>query len=102
MSGQKRGIQRERDVVNMFRDEDWFAIRSPASLGEVDVICLRAGRTPRFIEVKSTAGGPYERFGPGAREGLKFAARLAGASAWLCWWPPNAKPIFIPESDWPT
>ena len=98
----RRGIQRERDLVKRLReDEGWFAMRSPASLGVADVIALRDGDRPRFYEVKSTVKGPYHSFGPDDRKALSEAAKLAGAEAFLCWWPKHSKPEFIPEAAWP-
>jgi Holliday junction resolvase len=96
-----RGIQRERDRVNWYRDNDWFALRAPASLGSVDVVAAKAGERLRFEELKSTSGGPYHSFGPKDRADLSFMAKLAGADAYLVWWPPRSKPVVIPESDWP-
>lgn len=101
MSAAQRGIQRERKVVDILAKQDWLAFRAPGSLGVADVIALRDGHQPLLIEVKSTAGGPYERFGPAKRKDLSFAAKLAGASAMLVWWPPRGKPQWIPESVWP-
>ena len=97
----QRGIQRERAVRDLLANEDWLAFRAPASLGCADVIALRDGDRPRLIEVKSTAGGPYERFGPDSRARLSLAAKLAGADAFLAWWPPRGKLIWIPEKAWP-
>lgn len=104
-----RGIQRERAVRDWYRDRDWLAFRAPASLGVADVVAIRArypdDPLPRsiveLVEVKSTAGGPYERFGPDARARLSDAARMCGARAVLAWWPPRGKLRFIPESEWP-
>jgi Holliday junction resolvase len=100
-----RGHQRERDVVNLLREKGYWAIRSPASKGNVDVVAIREGPTflteVRFIEVKSTAAGPYSHFLPSHRKALSEAASLAGASAELCWWPPRKPPQFIPEDEWP-
>lgn len=96
-----RGHDRERALVNMLRNDDWIAIRAPASLGVADIIALKAGRMPRLIECKSTVQGPYEHFGPVARERLRFAAELAGAEAYLVWWPPLGKPRWIAASEWP-
>jgi Holliday junction resolvase len=96
-----RGTDRERSVRSLLAGEDWLAFRAPASLGVADVIALRAGSRPRLIEVKSTAGGPYEHFGPKDRSELVFAARMAGADALLAWWPPRGKLHWIPENEWP-
>ena len=99
-----RGLQRERDLVLKLREEGHWAIRSPASKGDVDVVAIRLedGETRVFFyEVKSTVAGPYSHFGPADRASLSAAANEVGASAWLCWWPPRRKPQFIPSSDWP-
>jgi Holliday junction resolvase len=96
-----RGIQRERQVRDQLRNEDWIAFRAPASLGVADVVALRAGSTPRMIEVKSTVAGPYHSFGPADRAALSLAARMAGADALLCWWPPRGKMHWIAEAEWP-
>ena len=102
---QRRGIQRERDLVNYLRDHDWFAMRAPASLGVADIVALRrdrAGRCEaRLIEVKSTKAGPYAKFGPAARQKLAGAAYLSGAQAYLAWWPKHGELVWIPAKDWP-
>lgn len=98
--GAAAGHARERQVVHYLRDRDWIAQRAPASLG-VDVIALKAGETPKVIEVKSTAGGPYERFGPAERAAAIVLARMAGAVAELWWWPPRGQLRVIGESEWP-
>lgn len=97
----RRGIQRERDLVLRLRDDDWFAMRAPASLGVADVVALRAGNRPRLIEVKSTTAGPFAGFGPSDREDLRFAAAIAGADAWLVWWPKRSEPVWISPDAWP-
>lgn len=97
----RRGHQRERDVCEILRESGWWALRAPASKGAVDVVALRAGCTPRFIEVKSTKQGPYEHFGPEARAVLEAEAHHAGAVAELAWWPPRGKLQFIQSVEWP-
>lgn len=97
----QRGIQRERAVRDYLRDRDWLAFRAPASLGVADVVALRDGSRPRLIEVKSTHRGPYHSFGPAERERLKFAAELAGADAYLAWWPPRGELRWFHSSEWP-
>lgn len=89
-------------MLDVLAKQDWFAFRSPASLGAADVIALRADSRPRLVEVKSTAGGPYERFGPAARARLSAAARLAGGDAFLAWWPPRGQLRWIAEAEWPS
>ncbi len=97
-----RGHQRERQVRDWLTERDWIVIRAAGSLGCVDLVALKAGATPRLIEVKSTAGGPYERFGPADRAELSVNAEWAGAEAWLAWWPPRGVLHWIAEPEWPT
>jgi len=96
-----RGIVRERLVRDHLAKRDWIAFRAPASLGCADVVALRSGSRPLLIEVKSTAQGPYERFGPVARERLRLAAVTAGAEALLAWWPPYGKLHWLAVAQWP-
>lgn len=86
----------------MLEGDDWFVARAAGSLGDADLVALKDGKVPRLIEVKSTAQGPYEHFGPKDRADLRFAAEIAGAVAELCWWPPRGKPRWIPATEWPT
>jgi Holliday junction resolvase len=101
MRGKRAGTQRELAVRNHLRDRDWLAFRAPASLGVADVVAMKAGHRPQLIEVKSTANGPYEHFGPGDRQRLRFAAEIAGADAVLAWWPPRGTLRLIPSVEWP-
>ena len=97
----QRGHQRERAVRDLLRSEDWFVVRAAGSLGDADLLALRAGSRPRLIEVKSSAASPYAHFLPADRYRLSQAAKLAGAEAWLAYWPPRGKLRWIPESEWP-
>jgi Holliday junction resolvase len=101
LSAKGRGIARERKVRDVLAKDDWLAFRSPASLGCADVIALKDGHRPRFVEVKATAGGPYEHFRPPDRVRLSLTARMAGADAFLAWWPPRGVLRWIAESEWP-
>jgi Holliday junction resolvase len=96
-----RGHDRERRVRAWLEARDWFVCRAAGSLGDVDLVALRDGYTPLLIEVKSTAGGPYEHFGPADRACLLKAAELAGANATLAWWPPRGQLRWIPSDEWP-
>lgn len=97
-----RGINRERRVRDWLTERDWWVCRAAGSLGDADLIALKAGHRPLMVEVKSTAQGPYEHFGPKARADLLFAANMAGADCELAWWPPRGQLRFIPSSEWPT
>ncbi len=112
MTGSQRGIRRERQVLELLRDDGWLAFRAPGSLGVADIVAVRAlpiivspsstivTSQVRLIEVKSTAQGPYEHFGPADRAKLKAAAELAGATAYLAWWPSRGKLVWLEASGW--
>lgn len=97
-----RGHDRERAVKTILEGQDWFVARAAGSLGDADLVALRAGSRSRLVEVKSTAGGPYERFGPADRARLRLAAEIAGADPWLAWWPPRGRLRWIDASEWPS
>lgn len=116
-----RGHDRERDVIAFLTAEGYVCVRAAGSLGPVDVMAMRrpvdigrgncrsdfCGRK-LLIEVKSTHRGPYHGFPPKDRVEMLEIAELAGAEAWLAWWPP-CKPgqskadalRWIPSSAWP-
>jgi Holliday junction resolvase len=96
-----RGTQRDRAVRDWFDADGWFAVCARGSHGCADVLAIRLGHRPRVVQVKSTAGGPYERFGPKDRAELANAARIGGADAFLAHWPPRGRLRWIPESEWP-
>lgn len=87
-----RDAQRERAV------RDWLVVRAAGSLG-VDLVALRAGERPRLIEVKSTRGGPYERFGPADRERLRLAPRWAARPLGWCGGPPRGELHWVAERE---
>ncbi len=108
-----RGIQRERDLRRQLELAGWWVGRCAGSLGDADLVAVRAQygtimskqvllRQIRLIEVKTTAAGPFHSFGPKQRAELLEAARIAGAEAWLVWWPPRQKdPQWIGPDEWP-
>lgn len=104
-----RGLDRERAWCKRKRADGWWAERIAGSRGPVDVFAtkprlmgsLQAGSVVHFYQVKSDIAGPYAHFGPHERTELRFAARAAGAEAYLVWWPPRKEPKVIPERDWP-
>ena len=100
MRGGKAGRDRERKVADWLRDHDWIVLKG-TTYGVCDLAAMRDGDRPMLIEVKSTAGGPYKSFGPADRAALSLAARLAGATAVLAWWPPRGQLRLIDEGEWP-
>lgn len=100
----RRGTDRERAVKAWYEDKGWLAFRAPASLGCADVIAIRSANglsEVHLLEVKSTAKGPYEHFGPKERQRLRAVALETGACALLAWWPPRKPLKLIEESEWP-
>ena len=105
-----RGNARENAVARLLRDEGWIVGSMRHSEGGGDLIAAKnAGMLAvdmgvaevRLVEVKSTSQGPWEHFGPRDRELLRDYAKVAGASAWLAWWPPRKKIRWIPSEEWP-
>ena len=96
-----RGHDRERQVKHWLQDNDWIVIRAAGSFGAGDLVAGKHGWPTRIIEVKSTAGGPYERFGPYQRAELQAIAELAGWHPYLAWWPPRGQLHWIPAHEWP-
>lgn len=95
-----RGIDRERQLQDRLESDDYWVARAAGSLGAADLVALKPG-IKWLIEVKATKAGPYHGFGPKKRARLSLAAKIAGAEAWLCWWPAWGQPAWIPEKDWP-
>jgi hypothetical protein len=105
------GNTRELRVMDVLAEEGWLCASRRHIGGAGDVLAVRSfddpgsargfGNDVRLIEVKSTSGGPWERFGPADRQALVETAAKHGAEAWLYWWPPRAELQRIPASDWP-
>lgn len=100
------GNTRELRVMDTLASEGWLCGSRRHIGGAGDILAVRLyARGPalegRLIEVKSTAGGPYERFGPRDREALSDTAIKFGAEPWLAWWPPRQKLRWIHASHWP-
>ena len=102
--------QRENAVKDWLLEADWAVTRSPASLGEWDLMAMR--RNPMriqadhwssriLVEVKATANGPYHGFLPKDRSDILWWAAVAGADAWLAWWPKRGQLLWIHSSEWP-
>lgn len=99
--GKAAGTRVEHKVRDHMLEQDWFVTRGAGSLGCADLVALRLGSTPRLVQVKSDVAGPYGNFRPADRLKLSLAAKLAGAEAWLAWWPPRGRLHWIHETEWP-
>jgi Holliday junction resolvase len=105
-------LDRERRLRKVLSEAGWMAIR--ASKGPVDLVLVRNATKEipapntlnysevRLVQVKSTAGGPYEKFGPRERAELLALAQECGATAWLIHWPPRKGWRWIPSTSWPS
>lgn len=85
----------------LLEDEGWWVCRAAGSLGDADLVALKAFGHALLVEVKSTTRGPFHSFGPKQRQELLKAAKQAGATAALCWWPSRGEPKWIFPDDWP-
>jgi len=94
------GTKREHMVRDWLLERDFWVCRATGSLGDADLVALKAGDR-RLVEVKGSKHGPYHDFGPSDRADILFAARLADCTAWLAWWPPRGQLQWIPAEDWP-
>lgn len=98
--GGQAGRAVERKVAIALREDGWVVMKG-TTYGVCDLVALKAGHKPRLIEVKSTVGGPYSHFLPADRAALAEQAFLAGADAYLAWWPPRGKLRLIERAEWP-
>jgi Holliday junction resolvase len=98
------GTNRELAVMAVLADEGWLcgSRRHIGGAGDILAVNNRTGWPEVYlIEVKSTAGGPWERFSPQDRQAMVETAAAAGAEAWLYHWPARGKLRRIPSSEWP-
>ncbi len=100
-AARSRGSKRERQVRDWLTERDWVVIHTRPGTNFCDVVALKLGRPSRFVEVKSTTRGPYAGFPPEDRADLLAVAALAGAEAWLAWWPKGGKLTWIHSDHWP-
>lgn len=96
-----RGRAREREVKKKLEADGFFVIKAGGSLGEADLVALKAGQRGMMIEVKSTTAGPFHSFGPAKREALFDAAEKAGLEPYLCHWPPRKEAKWFNWRSWP-
>jgi Holliday junction resolvase len=95
------GKQRELHVRNWLAERDWVVIHTRPGTNFCDIVAIKPGEPTRFVEVKSTAGGPYEKFRKQDRADLIAISDRAGAQAWLAWWPPRGSLRWIHWTEFP-
>lgn len=116
-AARRRGLSFENTVADVMRREGAYIVGSLRNTaGGGDLIGIRHGLARLngsrptlnlgrhvLVECKTTAGGPFERFGPVHRAAMLDAAEQAGAGAWLAYRPARTSIIrWIPAEDWPT
>lgn len=100
MTRYQTGSVKERKVITILESAGWIAYRSAGSHGMADVIALCIGFQPLLVQVKASAGGPFEHFRPDERWGLITEARVAGAMPVLAWWPSRRPLQWRPGPAW--
>lgn len=103
MNTSRRGNSFEVELAKALEDQGALvgSRRRIAGVGDLLVYGPELGRV-RLVEAKTTAGGPYERFGRIERAIMISVCRDAGAEAWLAWRPPRASVVkWISSDEWP-
>jgi hypothetical protein len=111
MKQTRRGNQREVDLTNLLEADGWVVGSRRHIGGPGDLLAIDQLTVDRILlcEVKSTAGGPWERYGPLDRRALGELGLAIDAIPCLAWWPPRANgskwfrwhPGVELESPWP-
>lgn len=102
VNAKAKGSAKERQSKALLELEGWHVTKAGGSLGAADLVALKDGERPMLVQVKATAKGPFEHFGPVERAELLSVAKAAGAVPMLAWWKPRAREHRLLESyDWP-
>ena len=102
MSGEARGRTAEIRLMAELAGSGWLCGSRRHLAGPGDVLAVRSDRMPMLIEVKTTAKGPWERFGPKDRNRLRSASAAVGAEPVVAWKPPRARAWkYIRLHEWP-
>lgn len=95
------GTRREKQTMEVLREQGWFCLDGRASKGPADFVALKQGYRPRLVQVKGNKGNAYKDFVPADRAALAAAAKAAGADAFLVHWPPYGDCRWLPMEGWP-
>jgi Holliday junction resolvase-like predicted endonuclease len=99
--GVAAGNRRELRVSDYLREQGWCVGARRHLAGPGDLLAVHPDGRVWLVEVKSTAGGPYERFDPADRAAIRVeAARIRGVAV-LVWWPPRKDLTFLFPDAWP-
>lgn len=100
MNNKAKGSARERRVKELMIRYGWVVYKAGGSLGNADLVALRADVYPLLIQVKGTAAGPFSGFPPHERYLLEKEARKAGAVPLLAHWPPRGSLKWYVGPSW--
>lgn len=98
--GVAAGHQRERAVGAHLRKQGWLLGSRRHEPGPGDWLAYKL-HTAMLVEVKSTAGGPWETYGPKERAELDAEAIRVAAIPVIAYWPARGGLRMIFRSDWP-
>jgi hypothetical protein len=98
----QRGNGREVKVAHRLAEDGWLVGSRRHIGGAGDLLAVKSFFAPILVEVKSTAGGPFEHFGPADRKALYEAATQSSCIPYLAWWPPRGELKWLTVKDWPT
>ena len=102
MNAKEKGAKKERQSKALLEADGWHVTKAGGSLGCADLVALKDGERPLLVQVKATAAGPFNGFGPVDRAELLSVAKAAGAVPLLAWWPLRAREHrLIDETEWP-
>ncbi len=57
-NSKRKGYRVERKIRLLFEKNNWKVVRSGASLGEADLICIKSGKCV-FLQIKSSKRNPF-------------------------------------------
>jgi hypothetical protein len=83
------------------RADGWVCYRAAGSHGCADIVAMKFGNRPRLVQVKASAQGAFEHFGPEDRQALIEEGFFADADPMLVWWPSGGELRYVPSDLWP-
>lgn len=101
MSAASKGAARERQVAELLRTRGYVVVRCAGSKGPADLVAMRRGELPLFVQVKATTGSPFGVFPPAERQALREIAHRGGGTALYVHWPAYRKPLWARADTWP-
>lgn len=102
MNSSRKGNGRELRSAAILENQGYVVGSRRHTAGPGDLMAVKPGARSRLIEVKATAGGPYEHFRRADRKALRDYAHAHGMAPELAYWAPRARTHrIIPAEEWP-